>query len=117
MYVCVLCACSDLRGQKRALELLELEFQTVAGSMWVLESNPLDEQQVILTTVLLALISLFQSLCQAVSTGGVSLGRAQQVLSPAETGPRCVLSNQTFPSCDSRKVTSLEEADAPGFLS
>lgn len=75
MYVCVLCACSDLRGQKRALELLELEFQTVAGSMWVLESNPLDEQQVILTTVLLALISLFQSLCQAVSTGGSQPGK------------------------------------------
>lgn len=39
----VLCACSDLRSQKRALDFLELELQTVAGSMWVLESNPLDE--------------------------------------------------------------------------
>lgn len=85
--------------------------------MWVLESDPLDEQQVILTPVLSALISLFQSLCQAVSTGGVSLGRAQQVLTTAETGPSRVLSSQTFQSCDSREVTSLEEANAPGFLS
>lgn len=39
------------------------------------------------------------------------------MLTTAEMGPRCVLSNQTFLSCDSRELTSLEEANAPGFLS
>lgn len=75
------------------------------------ESDPLDERkQVILTTVLSAPYFFFQSLCQALSMGrkggwGARTGRAQQMVTTAETGPACVLSNQTFPSCNSREVT------------
>lgn len=46
MYVC---GCNAYRGQKRALDLMELESLTVVSCMWVLgiESGSLDEQQVL----------------------------------------------------------------------
>lgn len=50
--LCIMCTLGAHRGQKRILDSLELELQTVKAAMWTLGSGPrlLEKQSVFLTT-------------------------------------------------------------------